>query len=87
MPPSPPQRFHGIIPPIATPLAGPDQLDIPAFYSSLYHAAAAGDLPTVLALLGICSDLMAEPLHAFSNPERAELRPRMLLCGLTPALT
>ena len=90
---------------------------LPAFYASLYNAAAAGDLATVralqpkavqiasllysvgppatslvrgvkgtLALLGICSDLMAEPLHAFSDPERAELRRRMLLCGLTPAL-
>jgi 4-hydroxy-tetrahydrodipicolinate synthase len=90
---------------------------LPAFYSSLYNAAAAGDLATVralqpkavqiasllysvgppatslvrgvkgtLALLGICSDLMAEPLQAFSDPERAELRRRMLLCGITPAL-
>ena len=75
MPPSPPPRFHGIIPPIATPLSAPDQLDVPALERLINHV-----------ILGICSDLMAEPLHAFSEPERAELRRRMLLCGLTPAL-
>jgi hypothetical protein len=106
MPPSPHQRFHGTIPPIATPLAAPDQLDIPALYSSLYHAAAAGDLPTVLALqpkavqiasllysvgppatslirgvkgtlalLGICSDLMAEPSTPSPTPNAPNSAP------------
>ena len=37
-----------------------------------------------LSLLGICGDLMAEPLRAFREPERDEVRRRMLQLGLLP---
>ena len=37
-----------------------------------------------LSLLGICGDQMAEPLRAFREPERDEVRRRMLKLGLLP---
>lgn len=38
-----------------------------------------------LSLLGVCDDFMAEPAHRFREPERSQVRERMVGLGLLPA--
>lgn len=49
-----------------------------------HRSAIIKGIKCALALLGICDDYMAEPFHRFREPERSQVRDRLVALGLKP---
>jgi 4-hydroxy-tetrahydrodipicolinate synthase len=51
---------------------------------SAHSAAVLKAVKCALALLGVCNERPAPPLHGFDEPERAQVRDVLVECGLLP---